>query len=162
MNEIRERRNSASRSFSHPILVFFKWPIYVNHPQSWKQSQNRLRKNVLNRGFPKILPKVGDGDESARRRFDPSASFEHTFQVGAHDVEHPADAREAVEVLGRHLLLFPGVLQRLDGGLGADLVSELEAVGHCLGGGVDPDWHPGDGVRLDALAKRRPGEVMDL
>ena len=54
------------------------------------------------------------------------------------------------------------MLRRLNGGLGANLASELEAVGQRRGGGVNSDGHLDDCMRLNALAKRRPGEIMDL
>lgn len=100
--------------------------------------------------------------EPKRRHSDPFASFEHPFEVGPHDVQHPADTREAVEIVGRHLLLFPGILQRLDGCLGADLVSELEAVGHRLGGRVDSDRHPGNGMVFDPFVERWSREVVNI
>eukprot|EP00952_Eustigmatos_sp_NYUAD-ZCMA_P000759 3155-Eustigmatos_ZCMA.PRE.1 len=60
------------------------------------------------------------------------------LQVGAHHIGDPADLGIAPEIIGRCLLLRPGIFQRFQRHIQADLVTMLETVGHCLGHAVDP------------------------
>src|SRR5579883_2168792 len=65
-------------------------------------------------------------------------------EIGAHDVGHPADLREAPQLVHRRPPFAPGLAQRLQRHIQPDLVPIFEAVGDGLGRAVDAHGHAVD------------------
>jgi hypothetical protein len=85
----------------------------------------------------------------------------HRLQVGLHDTFDPVDLGEVAQFGHGDLAAAPGIFQRLQRHVQADLVAELEAVGHRLGGAVDADGCAVVGHGLDAVAVRGAAQARD-
>src|SRR3990170_6245291 len=83
------------------------------------------------------------------------------LQVGAHDVFHPADSREAYEIVDLESPASPVGLEGLHGHVDADLVAMLETVGDRLLRGVDAYRHAVDVVRVNPFGINRSGKPED-
>ena len=76
-----------------------------------------------------------------------------SFPIPRGESRNPSAMCRLISALDRNcsfqkLASCPDVPQRLDAGLGANLVSECEAVGHRPGSGLGSDWESGDDVHL--------------
>jgi hypothetical protein len=87
----------------------------------------------------------------------PSSASYCRLQIRLHDVGYPADLCESVDLIDRGFTGAKDVSERFYSDINSDLVSVLEAIGHCLRSAVNMDLNSLDFARLDSLDEGRAG-----